>query len=153
MVSYYLDTSAAVKLYVAEIGSVWLRQLLLTPTSTVITSHLLRVEMWSAIERRLREGSVTLPDYTRMHDWFTEHRHSLYSFVPVSEPNIRQACELLVRHPLRSYDALHLTTALFINQQLVQAGAAPLTFLSADNRLNGAAHAEGLSVDNPNNHP
>jgi uncharacterized protein len=152
MVSYYLDTSAAVKLYVAEIGSVWLRQSLLVPTSTIVTSHLLRVEMGSAFERRMREGSVTLPDYSRMHDWFTEHRHSLYSFVPVTESIIRQACELLVRHPLRSYDALHLTTALFINRQLAQSGTGPLIFLSADNRLNGAAHTEGLSVDNPNNH-
>jgi hypothetical protein len=153
MVSYYLDTSAAVKLYVIEIGSAWLRQLLLTPVSTIVSSHLLRVEIWSAFERRLREGSVTLPDYTRIHDWFTEHRQSLYNFAPVSEPIVRQACQLIVRHPLRSYDALHLATALFVNQHLTQAGATPLIFLSADNHLNGAAHTEGLSVDNPNNYP
>jgi predicted nucleic acid-binding protein len=153
MVSYYLDTSAAVKLYLAEVGSAWLRQVLLTSVSTIITSHLLRVEIGSAFERRLREGSVTLPDYSRMHDWFAEHRHSFYSFVPVSEPIIQQACQLIVHHPLRSYDALHLATALLINQQLTQAGAPPLIFLSADNRLNGVAHIEGLSVDNPNNHP
>ncbi len=30
MITYYLDSSAAVKLYVAEIGSAWLRDLLLT---------------------------------------------------------------------------------------------------------------------------
>ena len=28
-----------------------------------------------------------------------------------------------------------------------------LTFLSADDRLNDAASAEGLAVDNPNHHP
>jgi hypothetical protein len=28
-----------------------------------------------------------------------------------------------------------------------------LAFISADNHLNSAAAAEGLSVDNPNNHP
>jgi predicted nucleic acid-binding protein len=88
-----------------------------------------------------------------MHDWFAEHRQSLYNFVPVSEPIIQQACQLIVRHPLRSYDALHLITALFVNQELLQAGATPLVFLSADNRLNGAAQIEGLSVDNPNDHP
>jgi hypothetical protein len=61
MTTYYLDTSAAVKLYVQEIGSGWLKELLVTPRPpVVVTSHLLRVEMWSAFARRLREHLVFL---------------------------------------------------------------------------------------------
>ncbi|MBU0702365.1 MAG: hypothetical protein KKC18_00665 [Chloroflexi bacterium] len=52
-----------------------------------------------------------------------------------------------------AYDAVHLATALSINQRLVEAGEPALTFLSADVRLNDAATAEGLAVDNPNEHP
>jgi predicted nucleic acid-binding protein len=54
MSTYYLDTSAAVKLYVSEIGSDWLRHLFATRRlPAVVASHLLRVEMWSAFARRL----------------------------------------------------------------------------------------------------
>jgi hypothetical protein len=39
------------------------------------------------------------------------------------------------------------------NQQLLANNLAPLTFLSADDRLNRAATAEGLAVENPNDYP
>jgi hypothetical protein len=60
---------------------------------------------------------------------------------------------LLEHHPLRTYDALHLASALLVNDQLVAVGLPPLTFLAADNRLLTAATLEGLTVDNPNNYP
>jgi len=42
----YLDTSAAVKLYVSEVGSDWLIRLLVSERLPVIlSSHLLRVEL------------------------------------------------------------------------------------------------------------
>jgi len=53
---------------------------------------------------------------------------------------------------LRAYDAVHLATALNIDRRLARAGEPALTFLSADNRLNDAAAAEGSMVDNPNDH-
>jgi hypothetical protein len=43
--------------------------------------------------------------------------------------------------------------ALIINHERVTAGLPTLTLISADNDLNAAATAEGLVVDNPNNHP
>ncbi|MEW5958023.1 MAG: type II toxin-antitoxin system VapC family toxin, partial [Chloroflexota bacterium] len=60
MSHYYLDSSAAVKLYVAETGSDWLRDLLLVePPVAVLSSQLLRVELWSAFARRQREGTLS----------------------------------------------------------------------------------------------
>jgi len=47
----------------------------------------------------------------------------------------------------------HLATAVVTNQRLLANNLVPLIFLSADNRLNNAASAEGLAVDNPNHHP
>ena len=47
MTTYYLDTGAAVKLYVSEVGSDWLQRLFVGPRPPVaVTSHLLRIEMW-----------------------------------------------------------------------------------------------------------
>jgi predicted nucleic acid-binding protein len=88
-----------------------------------------------------------------MSDWFAEHRHTLYRFVPLDEAIIQRTCALIDRHPLRGYDAVHLVTALSVNRWLVEAGEQALMFLSADDRLNDAAAAEGLAVDNPNDHP
>ena len=48
----YVDTSALVKRYVAEIGSAWVRRLLAHPAQYVIyTSALSQVEVISALQR------------------------------------------------------------------------------------------------------
>jgi hypothetical protein len=154
MTTYYLDTSAAVKLYVSEIGSGWLHELLVGPRPpAVIASHLLRVEMWSAFARRLREGSVSLDDYVEMCGLFAEDRQNLYRFTPINDTAIQRACEYVERHPLRASDAIHLTAALHTNAQLLNARKSGLVFLCADDRLLQAASVEGLAVDNPNDHP
>jgi hypothetical protein len=49
--------------------------------------------------------------------------------------------ELVVRHPLRGYDAIQLATALH-----VQAAGTPVEFWSTDEALGVAALAEGLRV-------
>jgi hypothetical protein len=43
--------------------------------------------------------------------------------------------------------------ALSAQRFLDAQGYSPLTFVSADDRLNRAAAAEGLPIDNPNQHP
>jgi predicted nucleic acid-binding protein len=58
----YVDTSALVKRYVAEVGSAWVRRLLAHPAQYVIyTSALSQVEVISALQRRVREGSRRRP--------------------------------------------------------------------------------------------
>lgn len=46
-----------------------------------------------------------------------------------------------------------LASALIVNGRLLATAQPPLVFLAADNNLLAAAVAEGLTVDNPNNHP
>lgn len=55
-------------------------------------------------------------------------------------------------HGLRGYDAVHLATALALQQIRQSAGWSPLTFVSADNNQLSAANAEGVLVENPNNY-
>jgi predicted nucleic acid-binding protein len=52
--------------------------------------------------------------------------------------------------PLRAYDAIQLASAMVANQALDTVQLAGLIFVSADDRLNTVAAAEGLAVDNPN---
>ncbi len=63
---YFLDTSALVKYYVAEMGSNWIRSLVKTKPVALIVSHLITVEIFSAFTRRLREGSLSSKDYAQL---------------------------------------------------------------------------------------
>jgi predicted nucleic acid-binding protein len=61
---------------------------------------------------------------------------------------MQEASRLADSHVLRAYDAVQLAAALDIHRLGLS-----LTLLSADAELNTAAIAEGLTVDDPNNHP
>jgi predicted nucleic acid-binding protein len=60
--------------------------------------------------------------------------------------------DLAERHVLRGYDAVQLAAALKVHREYVAFGGS-CTLVSADAELNSAALAEGLSVENPNDHP
>ena len=154
MTTYYVDTSALVKRYVDETGSGWLRTILgAEPSPSVIIVHLAIVEMTSALPRRLREGVLTPAEYAQLQNAFRSDCLDEYEIAIAVGNIIDQANRLLEAYPLRAYDAVHLATAIAANQRLVDNDLAPLTFLSSDDRLNDAASAQGLAVDNPNHHP
>jgi len=150
---YYLDASALVKRYVDEVGSDWLRATIApAQLSLFFTSRMTIVEVISAFARRAREGSLSSEEFAIARDAFQSDCLNEYQIMPPSMTVIDLACALLEQHPLRAYDATHLATALGAQQFLTAQGYPPLTFLSADDRLNHAATAEGLAVDNPNHH-
>jgi len=154
MIIYYLDSSAALKRYMDEIGSAWLRATVDASLSSVIfVSRLLVVEITSALNRRLREGTLTTADYTLTQNAFRGDCLNEYKIIPLDEAISDRACTLLERHPLRAYDAIQLASALAAQQFLGERDYPALTFLCADDRLNIAAASEGLAVDNPNYHP
>ncbi len=154
MSTYYLDASALVKRYVDEVGSDWLCAVI-TPARhpLLFTSRMVIVEVMSAFTRRVRDGSLTLADFAAMRDAFRGDCLDEYQIMPPTVIVVDLACGLLERHPLRAYDATHLATALSAQQFLAAQGHPALTFLSSDDRLNQAATAEGMEVDNPNHHP
>ena len=81
-----------------------------------------------------------------------DFRRKLFK-IDVTAPLIEQAADLADKHALRGYDSVQLAAAVSANKARVAIGASPLIFVSADNALNAAATAEGLLVDNPNQHP
>jgi predicted nucleic acid-binding protein len=151
---YYLDASALVKRYVDEVGSDWLQATIVhTQPALLFTSRMTIVEVISAFARRAREGSLSSEEFATARDAFRGDCLNEYQIMPPMMTVIDLACTLLEQHPLRAYDAMHLATALGAQQFLTAQSYPPLTFLSADERLNHAATAEGLEVDNPNHHP
>lgn len=149
---YYLDTSAAAKLYVDEAGSAWLRDQIANAVG-VVSSCLLIIELTSAVQRRLREGFLSLDDSQRILTAFHADCRVSYQLAPLTPAIIERACALLAKHPMRSYDATHLATALVVEEILQRGDLMHLTFASADERLNAAAVAEGLAVVNPTQFP
>ena len=64
MTTFYGDSSALAKRHVQEDGSTWIQNLLGTPGHSVITSLLSQSELYSACNRRLREGSLPANMYS-----------------------------------------------------------------------------------------
>lgn len=154
MTSYYLDTSALIKHYVAESGSAWLDAVLFQADDAVIlTSSVTMVEVWSALARRRREASISAQHHADALDAFREDSLVRYLFVEFELPVIEAAGELLERHPLRAYDSVQLASALVAARTLADAALPQPIFVSADDRLLGFAQAEGLLTDNPNLRP
>jgi predicted nucleic acid-binding protein len=151
---YFLDSSVLVKRYVTETGSAWIRALAdPTTRNPLIIARITWVEVLSALARRQREGSISSDDVARAVRTFRYDLDMQYQVAELDRALAEAAGELVARHPLRAYDAVQLASALRVRLDLVQATAPALIFLSADDRLLAIAQAEGLSTDNPHNHP
>lgn len=76
-----------------------------------------------------------------------------YRVIEVDQALIESAGQLVVQYPLRAYDAVQLTSGLYVKALLMSVPDTQLVFVSADNRLLNIAQSAGLATDNPNNYP
>ena len=153
MAAYFADSSAPVKRYVREAGSAWMMALTHPSAGNAVFAALVTgAEIVAALVRRARTGSVTAADATAAIVMFRHHFRSQFEIVQVTDAVLERAMDLAENHGLRGYDAIQLASALLTRDQLAARGLPVLTFLSADARLNTAAGAEGLLVDDPNTH-
>lgn len=154
MADYYADSSVLVKRHVDERGSDWFRALANSASGNIIlTARLSLIEVYSAPNRRVREGQIDPADYALIAGDFTAVCANEYELIELTPGIVERARQLLERHPLRAYDAVQVATALSTNETLVAGRMPPLIFLAADDRMLNAARAEGLPTDNPNSHP
>ena len=150
----YLDTSALVKRYVSEPGSAWLSTVGDPEADhTIVTALITWAEAAAAFARKYREGNLSSLDYSGIlkdlaHDFVHE-----YVIVEVDQALVELAVGLTMRQKLRGYDAVQLAAALTLNDTLISGQFSPLTFIAADDDLLEAARAEGLLIDNANDHP
>lgn len=154
MTNYYADSSALAKRHVREVGTDWFRALAAPQTGNAITTaRISQVEIYSSLNRKLRETVLTIDQYAEVIADFAAFCLTQYEFLELTSTIIERSRFLLERHPLRAYDAVQLASALVMRETL-QANRLPAPiFLSADDRLLKAAEAEGLAIDNPNLHP
>jgi predicted nucleic acid-binding protein len=151
---YFLDSSALLKRYVPEVGTVWVQSITDPQNQNgLFVAHIAWVEVCSAVARRQREGSVSNVDANQILMAFRTHWDAQYFTAVIDETIIEVAGQLVKKHPLRAYDAVQLAAALSIRDEIKLPSGTSFHFLTADDRLLAIAQAENLLVDNPNWYP
>jgi predicted nucleic acid-binding protein len=147
--NYFVDTSALAKRYLVETGTNWIRDWTKASAgNVVIISEMTTIEMFSLLNRRVRENSISLQEMTRLQRAFLGHVSFEYLVVLSESPINILARNLVNKHPLRTLDAIQLASAIYARETLGES----MTFVCADNQLLQFASVEGFSVDNPNLH-
>ena len=128
--AFYLDTSAAVKLVVAQRGSTALLRWVTDHEERIVSSDLLRTEL----QRATRRGAP---------EQMARARAVLESIavVTIVRSTFERAADL-EPELLRSLDALHLAAALELGDDLEG-------IITYDDRLAEAAHRYGIAVIAP----
>lgn len=136
----YLDTSALVKLYLNEIDSAAMHDVV-DAGGQLATSRLTYLEARSAFARRRREKDYTAAKERELIE-LLDTTWSGITPIEVTELLVQSASTLVSRHGLRAYDALHLASALQLQADLGR----PVTFAAFDSSLNKAAKKEKLLI-------
>lgn len=136
----YLDASAVVKLYVRETGSREVKKLA-RESAALATSVVAYAETRAAFARLMREG-VTVEK--RHHERLQQFNADWESFmrIELGHALARIAGELAEAYALRGFDAVHLASALWLNDT----SGGKLRFAAFDARLRTAAERAGLPV-------
>lgn len=136
---YFLDTSALVKRYVTEPGSEQVRRLLRRKVDIAL-ARITEAESYAAIARAVRMNVLTEDDRERAFEQIAEDIAAA-RVVEIRGSVVRAVRDLVVRWPLRGYDAIQLSCALRLQSENLA-----VAFWCADEELANAARGEGMRV-------
>lgn len=135
----YAETSALLRWLFAEEGGPGVRDDLRT-ASKVATSRLTLIETRRVIHRAEREGRVTAAQAADLRAIFAQAA-STWAVLEISDEVARRAEAGFPVEPLRTLDAIHLASALFLREALPE-----LAIMTADERVRANAHALGFEA-------
>jgi predicted nucleic acid-binding protein len=138
----FLDTSALVKLYIAEPGSERMREAV-AGGGSVAASALAFAEIHATFARRGREELLLATELEQIQLAFAADWEEVTQ-VPVGGAVLKPVPWLCERHPLRGADAVHLASALLLREEGLE-----VTFACSDRRLLEAAATEGFVTFDP----
>lgn len=145
--SFFLDTSALIKLYHQEPGTEEIEEIFGQAENTLVISELAIVELYSTLARKVRSGQITPRAQEEALRNFEEDCTRRFVIALLGGAVLQKAKELLRKYgntkALRALDSLQLSSCL-----LARTGE-DLTFVCADGRLLDIAKSEGLQVLNP----
>lgn len=134
----YFDTSAFIKMIIAENGSDEVRRYWRT-VDKVASCELLLIESTASLVRANRSKRLSTANYASALR-LLDDLYQQINIVGVSSDLVRLACLLSKTEKLRSADAIHLAAAQTLKAQV---------FVGADKELCLAASRQGLTVLNP----
>ena len=153
MAVLFFDLSGLVKRYIAETGTNWvINQLRVSAANDIFIANITGIEVASAIARRVRSGSITQIFADKALRRFKRDFDKKFIVIELTPKIVKVGILLAEKYSLRGYDTVQLAVGLSVKNRLAQSGIQNFTFISADKNLNSAAVAEGLTVDNPNQH-
>ena len=136
----YLDTSALVKLYVRETGSVRVRNWL-NSAAAAATSVVAYAEARAAFAR-LHRSALSSPRRHRERVARLNADWESYLRVELTPSVLRLAGEAAETYELRGFDGIHLASALWLRDRT----EVECKFVVFDQRLHDGAARAGLSV-------
>ena len=136
----YLDTSALVKRYIAEVSSQEVAALI-TQAEQVGTSIISRAEVVAALAGAVRAGALRRDDGGRALTVFRGQWPVLVR-LHATEALVAKADTLAWEHSLRGYDAVHLACAMSWQEGLAET----VTVATFDQDLWLAAGRDGMNV-------
>jgi predicted nucleic acid-binding protein len=128
------------KRYVQETGSASVRRQLRS-VGRIATSRLSAIEVVSALARREREGAFTAAERDRAVNRLNVDL-TAWILVELTPELTADAQTLLLRHHLRSGDAVQLASCVYLQREIGER----ISFAAFDDRLTTAARAEGLTL-------
>ena len=149
MPSYFLDTSALVKHYHAELGSSRVDAILVEVGSECWISRLTLTEGTSVFAKKVRTGEIADVDFDRLRlRFFEDVRNRTVTPVRILNSHFQAAGDLIARNgktrQINTLDAIQRAVALSIRHP------SPVDhFVCADQRLCDIARLECLAVINP----
>lgn len=131
----FFDSSAFIKKFIQEKGSVEVDDYC-QQASMLGLSIICLPEMMSALNRKVREGNLSIENYRILKGQVAEDIKDIEIINLVPEV-VEGSITLLENNMLRSLDALHLSCAIVWNSEL---------FISSDKRQIQAAENSGIQV-------
>lgn len=131
----FFDSSAFAKRYIEEPGSDLIEEICLNSTDLAL-SILCVPEIFSALNRRVRENNIVKKDYLTVKNRLMEEVQDII-IINITPAVLNKAIILLENHDLRTMDALHIACAIEWRPDL---------FVSSDKKQTEAAKASGLAI-------
>ncbi|MBC8181583.1 type II toxin-antitoxin system VapC family toxin [candidate division KSB1 bacterium] len=143
----YFDTSALIKLFHEEKGTVVVTDLIENKENKIYISELAKIEFYCALYRRLRNNEISKKDLEKAVNGF-EIQIQDFNIDPLGHAVINEAEKLIKRfgcdYGLRTLDALQLATFYLISEE-------DWNFVTTDITLYKVVIATGLRAINPLN--
>lgn len=141
----YFDTSALVKFFHEEEGTIEVTELITDPENDIIISELSKIEFYSAIHRRYRRKEINNTELGLAIVSF-EKECTNFKVVPVSSIIMQEAMMFIQKygknHGLRTLDAIHLATFFLLKDN-------DWLFVASDDNLNQIVSELKTNTFNP----